>query len=163
MAWFHGIEDPVLLESFREIVKNDREISPPPEPPVALDESELKRVIEVYRKLSSDKQPAKAPLANVFSYLVFERFTQNKTAERCNCVPALISKRVKEIERRFGIPIKRLRNYGSQMLEMSRTVKGDRYVTKKQGAVQLDTGGKRDDDPGKTEEDEAGFLPEERE
>jgi hypothetical protein len=38
----------------------------------------------------------------------------------------LISRRVKTIESRFGMPIERLRNFASAILEMDASVKGDR-------------------------------------
>jgi hypothetical protein len=66
------------------------------------------------------------------------------------------------IERHFAMPIERLRAFASDLKERQRTVKGDRYARKKQGAArdeleQYDSG-----DKPSLKEDDDGYLPEEK-
>jgi hypothetical protein len=94
---------------------------------------------------------------------VREGLSQAETARRCECVPGLISRRVKAIESGFGMSIERLRNFASVLLEMERSVKGDRYRKRKRGAAR-DEDGEDNDGPEGAEliEDGSGYLPEER-
>ena len=60
------------------------------------------------------------------------------------------------------MPIERLRAFASDLKERQRTVKGDRYARKKQGAArdeleQYDSG-----DKPSLKEDDDGYLPEEK-
>jgi hypothetical protein len=133
-----------------------------PEKSEAIRESDAKRVFGVFRKLATDKGITKAPLETVFRLTVLEGHSQAKAAGLCGCVPALISRRVKTIESRFGMSIERLRNFASDILEMEASVKEDRYRKRKRGAP-LDEAEQCDDGPEGTDvvEDEGGYLPEE--
>jgi hypothetical protein len=66
------------------------------------------------------------------------------------------------IERHFAMPIERLRAFASDLKERQRTVKGDRYAKRKRGGVrdeleQCDAG-----DKPSLQEDDGGYLPEEK-
>ena len=49
-------------------------------------------------------------------------------------VPALLSKRVGELEKEFGLPLEQLQNYAQPLLEIETSVKGQRYARKRRGA-----------------------------
>jgi hypothetical protein len=113
-------------------------------------ESEAKRVFVLMKRLEGGPKQRKAPLATVFRLVVLEGHSQGKTARLCDCVPALISRRVKTIESRFGMSIEQLRNFASTILEMEATVKGDRYRKRKGGAA-VDESAEDDDGPGRAD------------
>ena len=118
-------------------------------------EGEARRVFMLMKGLADGPKQEKAPLSAVFRLVVLEGCSQKKAARLCGCVPALISRRVKVIESRFGMPIERLRNFAASILEMEVSVKGDRYRKRKGGGR---AGG--DDGPGQADLDEAdGYLP----
>jgi hypothetical protein len=66
------------------------------------------------------------------------------------------------IERHFAMPIERLRAFASDLKERQRTVKGDRYARKKQGAARDELEEWDDDERPGAKEDGDGYLPEER-
>jgi hypothetical protein len=116
------------------------------------------------KRLEGGPKERKAPLRKVFRLTVREGHSQVKSAGLCECVPALISRRVKTIESRFKMSIEQLWNFASVILEMEASVKGDRRRKRKQGApagdpTQYDYGRER---PGLVE-DKDGYLSEERE
>lgn len=133
-----------------------------PERKEAITESEGRRIFELFTKLATGKGVKKAPLDAVFRHTVLEGHSQKKTARLCGCVPALISRRVKTIEDRFQMPIERLRNFASTILEIETSVKGGRTVKKKHGAPEDKPPEHERDSEAKAWEDDDGFLPEER-
>jgi hypothetical protein len=123
----------------------------------AISESEAAQVFRLFGELLAMGTDLVAPPARVFDLMVFKKLTKAETALECKCVASLITKRVALIERHFAMPIERLRAFASDLKERQRTVRGDRYARKKQGAVQdereqYDAGDKEDDN---------GYLPEE--
>jgi hypothetical protein len=134
-----------------------------PEKSDAIKESDGKRVFAIFKRLATDKSIIKAPLETVFRLTVLEGRSQARVAKDCKCVPALISRRVKTIESRFGMSVEQLRNFASTILEMETSVKRDRYQKRKGGNSSDETAGygggaERAD----LVEDEHGYLPEER-
>ncbi|OQC24193.1 MAG: hypothetical protein BWX68_02360 [Verrucomicrobia bacterium ADurb.Bin063] len=134
-----------------------------PERAEAADESDAKRVFELFRKLATDKGITKAPLETVFRLTVLEGHSQAKTARLCECAASLISRRVKTIESRCDMSIELLRNYASAILEMEASVKGDKPRKKKYGAPR-DEPDEYDGGAGGPDlvEDDNGYLLEER-
>jgi hypothetical protein len=130
-------------------------------------ESEAKRVFVLMKRLEGGPKQRKAPLAAVFRMTVLEGHSQAKAARLCGCVPALISRRVKTIESRFGMSIERLRSFASVLLEMEASVKGDRVRKRRNGAAADGTGDGDEYEDGAERaelvEDAYGYLPEERE
>lgn len=130
-----------------------------PEKREALKESEGKRIFGLFMKLASDGKIKKAPLEKVFRLTVLDGHSQSKAAKSCDCVPSLISRRVRTIESRFQMSIEQLRNFALVILEMETSVKGQRVTKKKHGAPKdepeqyQESGGKEDDH---------GYLAEER-
>jgi ribosomal protein L14 len=130
---------------------------------VRVGEREAKKVFVLLKRLEGGPKQRKAALGTVFRLTVLEGHSQAKTARLCECVPALISRRVKTIESRFGMSIKQLRNFASVILEMEASVKGDRYGKRKRGApadepARYGDGLERPD----LVEDASGYLPEEK-
>ena len=98
----------------------------------------------------------------MFVATVLEGRSQRATAKSCDCSPALLSKRVGELEKEFGLPLKQLQNYAKPLLDMETSVKGQRYARKKRGAPQDETGQYEEDDGQTAREDDDGYLREER-
>jgi hypothetical protein len=115
------------------------------------------------KQLEGTPRQRKAALSAVFRLTVLEGHSQGKTARLCGCVPALISRRVRTIESRFGMSIERLRNFASAILEMATTVNEERYRKRKRGAP-TDEASELDEGPGRGDllEDASGYLVEER-
>jgi hypothetical protein len=135
-----------------------------PRAEVPITEEEAKRVFMLMKSLEGGRKQHKAPLPVVFRLTVLEGRSQAWVARDCECVPALISRRVKVIESRFGMPLERLRNFASVLAEMERSVKGDGCRTRKRGAPR-DEAAEDDESPEGADlvEDGGGYLPEEKE
>jgi hypothetical protein len=146
------------VDALREGVAAARSVT---ELPVS--KGEAARLLLLLRKLEGEIKQWKAPPARVFRLTVLEGNSQAKTARLCGCVPALISRRVKMIESRFGMPIEQLRNFASTILEMEASVKGDRTRKQKHGSA-TDEPAEYEDAPERPDlvEDDGGYLPEER-
>jgi hypothetical protein len=145
------------IEAMAVVVAGRREAAAP------VSESEAQRVFVLMKRLEGTPKQLKAPLAAVFRLTVLDGHSQAETARLCGCVPALISRRVKTLESRFGMSIERLRSYASTILEMEASVKGDRVRKRKCGAPR-DEPAEYDAGPGRSDlvEDASGYLPEER-
>ncbi len=104
-----------------------------PEKQDDIQKSEASRIIAMLTKLRSERAGKKAPLFDVFMLLVMDGVTQKQAARKCRCTPGLMSLRVKQLEKRFGMKIQTLRNYTADVQESS-VIKGDRLRKKKQGA-----------------------------
>ena len=76
----------------------------------------------------------------MFVATVLEGRSPRAAAKSCDCSPALLSKRVGELEKEFGLPLKQLQNYREPLLEMETSVKGQRYARKRRGAPQDEAG-----------------------
>jgi hypothetical protein len=124
-------------------------------PVATVSEAEARRVFVLLKRLESGPKQRKAALATVFRLLVLEGHSQGKAARLCDCAPALISRRVRTIESRFGISIEQLRNYASDILEMEASVKGDRYRKRRGGEAEYEDGARPEG------QGEGGYLPEE--
>jgi hypothetical protein len=105
-----------------------------PEKQEAVKASEATRIFAILQKLKSRAAGEKAPLYDVFVATVLDGLSQSKAAKRCECSPAQISKRVKELKVEFGMPLKQLQNYAKPLLEMQTSVKGDRRRKRKPGS-----------------------------
>ena len=121
----------------------------PAQPPVS--QGEAQRIFAVLQRLRSKRAGMKAPLYDVFVAAVLEGRSQREAAKSCDCSPALLSKRVGELEREFGLPLQQLQNYAQPLLEMETSVKGQRYARKRRGAPADEAGqewgeGLRDDE-----------------
>ena len=101
-------------------------------------------------------------LYDVFVATVLEGRSQRSAAKSCDCSPALLSRRVGELEKEFGLPLKQLQNYAQPLLEMETSVKGQRYARKNRGAPQDEAGQYDEDDSQAAKQDDHGYLPEER-
>ena len=127
-----------------------------------LGEEECLQAFRLFGELLAMGTELRASPARVFDLMVFRKLTKAEAAVACKCAASLITKRVAAIEGHFGMPMKRLCDFASDMKERQRTVKGDRYAKKKRGAVRDEE--QQDGDGGKAglEEDDGGYLPEER-
>jgi hypothetical protein len=134
----------------------------PPEKKEAISESESAQVFRLFGELLGMGTDLVAPPARVFDLMVFKKMTKAETALECRCVRSLITKRVALIERHFAMPIERLRAFASDLKERHRTVKGDRYARKKQGAARDELEQYGDGDRPGAKEDDEGYLPEEK-
>ena len=142
----------VLAEAIRHTVAA--------QPPVSQGEAE--RIFEVLQRLRSRRAGMMAPLYDVFVATVLEGRSQRAAARSCDCSPALLSRRVGELEKEFGLPLKQLQNYAQPLLDMETSVKGQRYARKKRGAP-LDEAGQHDEEDSQAATvDDNGYLPEER-
>ena len=97
-------------------------------------ESEARRVFGTLQKLRSKFVGIKAPPYDVFMLVVMEGRSQRETAIKCDCSLALISLRVKELEREFQRSVAKLRALASDLAELRTTVKGDELRKRNQGA-----------------------------
>jgi enoyl-CoA hydratase/carnithine racemase len=161
-ARFFGLESNLRLMASGTLVAEkqaaDLFAALAPEPAKELGPGEAARVFRLFGELLGMGTDLVAPPARVFDLMVFKKMTKAEAALECGCVASLITKRVTLIERHFAIPMERLRAFASNLKERQRTVRGDRYAKKKQGAArdepeQHDAGDKEDDN---------GYLPEER-
>ena len=131
-----------------------------PQPPV--NQSEAERIFAVLQRLRTKRAGMMAPLYDVFVATVLEGRSQKAAAESCDCSPALLSKRVGELEKEFGLPLKQLQNYAQPLLEMETSVRGQRYA-RKRSAPPVDESGQYDEGDSQTAaEDDNGYLREER-
>ena len=164
-AAFFPLETTVLLSDNRRL----RTTKPPGELFAQLtprrnetDESEAARVFRLFSDLLGMGTDLVAPPARVFDLMVFKKLTKAESALECKCVASLITKRVALIERHFAMPIERLRAFASDLKERQRTVKGDRYARKKQGAARDELERYDSGDKPSLKEDDDGYLPEEK-
>jgi hypothetical protein len=139
-----------------EAMKHSAAAQPP------IDQGEAERIFAVLQRLRSKRAGMMAPLYDVFVATVLEGRSQRAAAKSCDCSPALLSKRVGELEQEFGLPLKQLQNYAKPLLEMETSVKGQRYARKKHGAPQDETGQYEEDDGQTARRDDDGSLREER-
>ncbi len=120
-------------------------------------EGEARRVFVLMKRLEGAPKQRKAAMAAVFRLLVLQGLSQRATAARCGCAESLISIRVADIEKAFGMSVGRLRNFASELLSLESAAKGQRARKKKFG---------RPDDferpEGVESDDEAGEEPEEQ-
>ncbi len=143
-----------VMEALREIrdaLEAVRRSAGPEEP---INRSEAQRIFAVFQRLRSKRAGMMAPLYDVFVATVLEGRSQRAAAKSCDCSPALLSKRVGELEKEFGLPLKQLQNYAKPLLEMETSVKGQRYARKKRGAPQDEAGQYDDGDKPDAEEDD---------
>jgi hypothetical protein len=143
---------PVLEGIHREIAAlRDEAIKPAAAAQPPISQGEAQRIFAVLQRLRSKRAGMMAPLYDVFVATVLEGRSQRAAAKSCDCSPALLSKRVGELEKEFELPLNQLQNYAKPLLEMETSVKGQRYARKKRGAPQDEAAQYDDDD-----------LPEER-
>lgn len=128
----------------------------------SINQGEAERIFAVLQRLRSKRAGMMAPLYDVFIATVLQGRSQRAAARSCDCSPALLSKRVGELEQEFGLPLRQLQNYAKPLLEMETSVKGQRYARKKGGAPQDETGQYEEDDGQTAREDDDGYLREER-
>jgi hypothetical protein len=121
-----------------------------PESREAMNESEAKRIFVILQKLRSKRAGGKAPLYDVFMATVMDGLSQRAAAKKCECSPAQMSKRVGELEREFGLPLKQLQNYIKPILEMQTAVKGEQRRKRKPGSG---PGAFADDNPSEDNDD----------
>ena len=125
-----------------------------PEMKDAVRESDIVRALELFGGLLGlGANLKKAPPARVFDLMVFKKKTKAETATACKCVASLITKRVALIENHFHMPMAKLMALSSSMQERLRTVKGDRYAKKKQGATRDEPEQYKDDDDAAPQEE----------
>jgi len=147
-----------LKAEMREVLAEAIRLSASPQPP--LNESEAERIFAVLQTLQSKRAGMMAPLYDVFVATVLEGRSQRAAAKSCDCSPALLSKRVGELEKEFGLPLEQLQNYAKPLLEMETSVKGQRFARKRRGAPEAEAG--QDPEEDSHAEDDNGYLPEER-
>lgn len=97
-----------------------------PEQEKSLTESEAQRVFRLMRLLDDGKKKTKAPLSTVFRLYVFENYSRQKIARHCECVPGLITKQFKVIERIMKLPRQELRALASSLVELGAPVEDSR-------------------------------------
>jgi hypothetical protein len=149
-----------LKAEMRKVLAEAMKHSVAAQPPI--NQGEAERIFAVLQRLRSKRSGMKAPLYDVFVATVLEGRSQRAAARSCDCSPALLSRRVGELEKEFGLPLKQLQNYAKPLLEMETSVKGQRYARKKRGAPQDETGQYEEDDTQAAREDDDGYLREER-
>jgi hypothetical protein len=128
--------------------------------PKPMQTAEARRVFALFTKLASEGKIEKAPLDRVFRLAVLEGHSQRQVAQRCGCVPPLISRRIQTIEARFGLTLEQLRYLASEVLDMETSVKGRRSRGRYADAPMAGAATAADAEPG--DEDADGDLPEER-
>jgi hypothetical protein len=146
-----------LKAEMRGVLAEAIRFTAPAQPPV--NESEAERIFAVLQRLRSKRAGMMAPLYDVFVATVLEGRSQRAAAKSCDCSPALLSRRVGELEKEFGLSLKQLQNYAKPLLDMETSVKGQRYARKKRGAPPDETG-QFDEEDSHTQDDN-GYLPEE--
>jgi hypothetical protein len=148
------LEAVLRVERKVEALKHTAAAQPP------INQGEAERIFAVLQRLRSKRAGMKAPLYDVFVATVLEGRSQRAAAKSCDCSPALLSKRVDELEKEFGLSLEQLQNYAKPLLEMETSVKGQRYARKRRGARE-DEAGQYDQEDSQTQ-DENGYLPEDR-
>jgi len=128
----------------------------------SINQGEAQRILAIVQRLRSKRAGMMAPLYDVFVATVLEGRSQRSAAKSCDCSPALLSRRVGELEKEFGLPLKQLQNYARPLLDMETSVRGQRYARKRRGAPEDEAGQYDEEDTHTTTEDDAGHLPEER-
>jgi hypothetical protein len=123
-----------------------------PEQRETVKKSEALQIFAVLQKLRSKRAGVSAPLYDVFVATVLEGRSQRAAAKQCDCSPAQMSKRVRELVAEFGMPLKQLQNYGKELVDMQTSVKGDRRRKRRPGSG---PGSFADDNPDKDNEDSA--------
>ena len=121
-----------------------------PEKQVAVKESEAARILAILKRLRSKRAGMSAPPYDVLIAIVLDGLSQRRAAKQCDCSLGQISKRVKELEKEFGLPLKQLENQLKPMLEMQTSVKGERHRKRKPGSG---PGAFADDNPNEDEDD----------
>jgi hypothetical protein len=151
-----------VLEGIRREIAalRDEAIKPAAAAQPPTSQGEAERIFAVLQRLRSKRAGMMAPLYDVFVATVLEGRSQRAAAKSCDCSPALLSKRVGELEKEFRLPLKQLQNYAKTLLDMETSVKGQRYARKKRGAPQ-DEAGQYDEEDSQAQDDN-GYLPEER-
>src|ERR1035438_5274084 len=114
----------VLLEAVLRVERKVEAITRPAAAQPAINQGEAQRIFAVLQRLRSKRAGMMAPLYDVFIATVLEGRSQRTAAKSCDCSPALLSKRVGELEKEFGLPLKQLQNYAKPLLEMETSVKG---------------------------------------
>ena len=99
-----------------------------------LSDNTAQRIFDLMRRLEPDPKKKKAQLLTVFRITVLDRRTQKEAATLCKCRESLMSRRVEDLEKEFGMSIEELRYYGSQVLDLESSVKGERNRKKALGA-----------------------------
>jgi hypothetical protein len=127
-----------------------------------ISQAEAQRILAIVQRLRSKRAGMMAPLYDVFVATVLEGRSQRSAAKSCDCSPALLSRRVGELETEFGLPLKQLQNHAQPLLDMETSVKGQRYARKNRGAPQDEAGQYEEDDSQAAKQDDHGYLPEER-
>lgn len=115
-----------------------------PAPAASWNEAEATRVFGMLQKLRSRRAGLKAPLYDVFLVTVLEGLSQRAAAKKCGCSLGLLSTRVGEMEKEFGLGLKQLQALATPILEMQTTVKADCWRTATSGDTQPSEG----EDPG---------------
>ena len=115
-----------------------------PAPAASWNEAEATRVFGMLQKLRSRRAGLKAPLYDVFLVTVLEGLSQRAAAKKCGCSLGLLSTRVGEMEKEFGLGLKQLQALATPILEMQTTVKADCWRTATSGDTQSAEG----EDPG---------------
>lgn len=153
------------LESHLSILPNGELASPKaggqlfsrflPEQAAPMRENEAERIFGLLTKLRAKPGTRKAHPATIFELTVLQGLSQKETASRCRprCAPSLVTRRVQDIEREFGLTIEKLRDYASDILERDSAVKADRVRKPKHGGpkgvevVEADDASEREEDP----------------
>jgi hypothetical protein len=106
-----------------------------PEQMAPIRESEAERVFGLLTMLRAKPGARKAHPATIFELTVLQGLSQKDAAMRCRppCSPSLVTRRVQDIEREFGLTIERLRDFASDLRERDSTVKADRVRKTKHG------------------------------
>ena len=165
-ARFFGLESNLRLMASGTLVAEkqaaDLFAALAPEPAKELGPGEAARVFRLFGELLGMGTDLVAPPARVFDLMVFKKMTKAEAALECGCVASLITKRVALIERHFAMPMERLLAFASDLKDRQRTVRGDRYARKKQGAARDTLQQYADGDRPGAKEDDDGYLPEEK-
>lgn len=153
------------LESHLSILPNGELASPKsggllfsrllPEQAAPIRESEAERIFVLLTKLRAKPGTRKAHPATIFELTVLQGLSQKDAAARCRpaCAPSLVTRRVQDIEREFGLTIEQLRDYASDIRERESAVKADRVRKPKHGGpkgvevVEADDASEREEDP----------------
>jgi len=106
-----------------------------PEIQSEVQENEAAKVMAIVSKLRSERGRQKAPLFDVFNYLVVDGLTQREAAQECGCASGLMALRAKELQQRFQMSVERLRAFASDVRERETSIRGDAYRRKNAGAM----------------------------
>jgi hypothetical protein len=86
-----------------------------PKPSQPIPDNVVQLMFAALEKLGAKKQYRKAPLLEVLRLYCIKKYSRNKVAQNCRCVPSLITLRLKEIENAFGRPPKALRESSTHL------------------------------------------------